>query len=184
MSETKGPPFVREEIAHIVHGLRARDRREIYALRWDDDPDKLINEILVTAGAMWRIFCHEAEPVAMAGVVPVRPNVVIAGAFGTELWPKVVRPVTRFALTWTIPRLQRAGYHRAETYALAANIDSHGWLATLGAQQEAYLKGYGRDQEDFILFTWRLQDVHGRRQQVIRAANGHANPFHRTKCSN
>jgi hypothetical protein len=161
----KGHPFASEEIAHVVRNLRARDQAEIYALRWDNDPDKLVTEIVACAHAMWRLFCVDAEPVAMAGVVPVRPGVVFAAAFGTELWPHVVRSVTRFARDWTIPRLRQAHYHRAECHALAANHDSRRWLLSLGAEEEAYLRGYGRDQQDFILYAWRLQDVHGRRRQ-------------------
>jgi hypothetical protein len=162
----KGPPFAREEVAHIVRNLRARDQAEIYALRWNNDPDQLTDEMLTVAHAMWRIFCVDAEPVAMAGVIPTRPGVVSAGAFGTELWPLVVRHVTRFARDWSIPRLRKANCHRAECYALATNHDSRGWLISLGAEEEAYLRGYGRDQQDFILYAWRLQDVHGRRREL------------------
>jgi RimJ/RimL family protein N-acetyltransferase len=169
MITLKGAPFAEEEVLHIVRNLRPRDQAEIYALRWDNDPGRLAIEILAYAGAMWRMFCYEAEPVAMAGVVPVRPGVVLAGAFGTELWPHVVRPVTRFARDWSIPRLRNAHYHRAETYALARNVDSRKWLASLGAVEEAYLRGFGRDQEDFILYAWRLQDVHGRRPPILGA---------------
>ena len=154
----RGPPFARDEVAHIVNNLRPRDHAEIFALRWDDDPNKLTADILTYAHAMWRIFTVDAEPVAMAGVVPVRPGVAVAASFGTELWPRVVRPITRFAREWTIPRLQAAHFHRAETYVLATNHDSRNWLFALGAREEACLTGYGRNQENFILYAWRLQD--------------------------
>lgn len=168
MITEKTAPFAREDLAHIVRNLRPRDAREIFALRWDNDADALITDTLAVAGAMWRMFCYEAEPVAMAGVIPVRPGVVVAGAYGTPLWPKVMLSITRFARHWSIPRLRQAGYHRAEAYALAVNIDSRNWLLSLGAQEEAHLHGYGREQEDFILYAWRLQDVlrRGRREQL------------------
>lgn len=170
---TKGPPFAPEEVAHIVHNLRPRDQAEIYALRWNNDPDMLAAEILVFAHAMWRMFCVDAEPVAMAGVVPLRPGVVSASSFGTDLWPQVARPITRFARDWTIPRLRQADCHRAECYVLATNRDSQDWLRLLGADEEAYLRGYGRDQQDFILYVWRLQDVHGRRRRQVGTEHGH-----------
>ena len=174
MITVKGPPFAPEEVAHIVRNLRPRDAAEIYALRWDNDPEKLTIEVLAVAHAMWRIFCVDAEPVAMAGVVPVRPGVCVASSFGTALWPRVVRPITRFAREWTIPRLRNAHYHRAETYALANNHDSRNWLLALGAQEEAYLRGYGREQQDFVLYAWRLQEhVHGRRRREFKSASQH-----------
>ena len=80
----KEAPFAREEIAHITRNLRSRDQAELYALRWHSNPDELVNEILIYAHAMWRMFCVDAEPAAMAGVIPTRPGVVSAAAFGTE----------------------------------------------------------------------------------------------------
>ena len=77
--------------------LRERDRREIFALRWDDDEDALIDDITVYAGPMWRRVVLHGEPVAINGVIPVRPGVVIGGAFGTDKWRQALRPMTRWS---------------------------------------------------------------------------------------
>ena len=64
----------REGITHIVRNLRDRDRREIFALRWDDDEDALIDNVTANAGPLWRVWSWDSEPIAVSGVIPVRPG--------------------------------------------------------------------------------------------------------------
>lgn len=148
----------RGDVAHIVRNLRERDRREIFGLRWDDDEDALISEIFLVAGPMWRVWSYRGEPVAMNGVVPLRPGVVSAGAFGTVKWSYVARPMIRWSREWVIPRLHSAGYHRGEACALAANVDGRRFIELLGGRLEAYLWKYGRNREDYVLYHWRLDE--------------------------
>src|SRR5262249_48214134 len=98
----------REDIAHIVQNLRARDRAEIFGLRWDDDEEALIDSVFAVAGPMWRVWSYQGEPVAMNGIVPQRPGVVTAGAFGTDKFNRVIRPMIRWSRDWVIPRLKSA----------------------------------------------------------------------------
>lgn len=147
-----------EDIAYIVRHLRERDRREIFGLRWDDNEDSFVNDVFAVSGPMWRLWRYRDEPVAMSGVVPQRPGVVMAGAFGTEKFHHVMRPMKRFAWNWVIPRLVTAQYHRAEAFALASNADGKFFIRMLGGKQEAYLRKYGRDREDYVLYVWRLDE--------------------------
>lgn len=142
-------------LRHIAANLRPRDRREIFALRWNDDVDEFAFEVGKVAGDLWRMWWVDGEPVAVAGVVPIRPGVVIGGAFGTDKWRQVVRPMTRWFRDYTIPILNRSNYHRGEVYVLAENTDGRRWVEFLGAEIEAVLKGYGRGREDFLLYVWR-----------------------------
>jgi RimJ/RimL family protein N-acetyltransferase len=169
MTLTVGIP-TQEGLAHIVANLRERDRREIYALRWDDEPDHLIADLVAYSGPLWRQWDWDGEPIAIVGATPRRPGVAMVGAFGTELWPKAIRAMTAYVLRDLIPTLVGADYHRAEAYAMAANIDSRRWIEALGGQREAWLHAYGKGREDFILYTWRREDVHGRRGRRRRAA--------------
>jgi len=146
----------REGITHIVRNLRPRDRQEIFALRWNDSEDELIDSVLQFAGALWKVWSWDGEPVAVNGVVPARPGVVIAGAFGTDKWRKTLRPMTAWSLNFLIPVLKNSNYHRGEAYVLAANTDSRRWIEALGGEVEALLKGYGREREDFLLYAWDL----------------------------
>ena len=146
----------REGIAHIVRNLRARDRAEIFALRWNDDEDTLIDQVSANAGALWRVWSWDGEPVAINGVVPVRPGVVVAGAFGTDKWRFTLRAMTRWSLEFVIPALRCSNYHRGEAYVLASNTDSRRWIESLGAEIESVLLRYGRNREDFLLYVWDL----------------------------
>jgi hypothetical protein len=162
-------------VKHIVRNLRERDRREIFALRWDNDEDVLIEEIARGAGALWKIWSWDSEPVAINGALPVRPGVVICGAFGTDKWRKTLRPMTHWSRSFVIPALQLSGYHRGEAYVMAANTDSRRWIEMLGGTVEALLQGYGRNREDFLLYTWDLTknrsegDVHRGRPRQQRS---------------
>lgn len=150
-------------LVHVVAHLRQRDREEIFALRWNDSEAELLTQIRAVAGDLWRVWCYQGEPVAVCGVLPLRPGVVSAASFGTDKWRHVIRPMTTWGMNWLIPTLQDAGYHRGEAYVSAANEQSKRWLASLGAYREAYLHQYGRNREDYILYAWRLTDVFQRR---------------------
>lgn len=159
VSRVKMHEVSREGLVHIVRGLRPRDRAEVFALRWDEDETRFINDVLAVAGPMWKVWSWDNEPAAINGVLPVRPGVVIAAAFGTDKWRFTLRAMTRWSREWVIPALQAASYHRGEAYVLAANVDARAWIEALGGEIEAYLYQYGRNREDFILYTWRLNDV-------------------------
>jgi hypothetical protein len=150
-------PVTREHASYVVRNLRDRDRREIFALRWDDDEDSFVRDIVGVAGVLWNAWLFDNEPVALNGCTPIRPGVVNAGAFGTDKWRYAVRGISRETFR-VIPLLQHAGYHRGETYAMAANAEGRRWIEMMGARKEAYLHKFGRNREDFILYTWRLDE--------------------------
>ena len=165
-------------LSYIVHHMRSRDRREIFALRWNDDEDQLVDDLLRITGDLWKMWSVDGEPVAVNGVVPVRPGVVVAGAFGTAKWRMTLKDMTRWSQGFVIPALRTSSFHRGEAYVLAANTDSRRWIELLGGEVECLLKGYGRQREDFLLYAWdltqeRSSHVHRRRRCPIkRPKNG------------
>jgi hypothetical protein len=166
--KVEATPITAAGLRYIVDHLRARDRREIFALRWNDDEEQLVAEVSAAAGDLWRMWALDGEPVAVNGVVPVRPGVVIAGAFGTARWRSIVKPMTRWSLDYVIPILKQAGYHRGEAYVLAENTDSRRWIELLGGEVEAVLKGFGRQREDFLLYAWDLTRERGESHVLLR----------------
>jgi hypothetical protein len=154
--KVEATPVTAAGLRYIVGHLRPRDRREIFALRWNDDEEQLVQEVSAAAGELWRMWAVDSEPVAVNGVVPVRPGVVIAGAFGTPRWRSIIKPMTRWSLDYVIPILKQAGFHRGEAYVLSENTDSRRWIELLGGEIEAVLKGFGRQREDFLLYAWDL----------------------------
>jgi len=156
VSQVEGHPVTPAALSHIVKNLRPRDRQEIFALRWDNDEDKFTFDVCQVAGDLWRLWTLDGEPVAVNGIIPVRPGVVIAGAFGTPKWRSIIKPMTRWSRDFVIPALKNSGYHRGEAYVLATHTDSRRWIELLGGEVEALLKGYGRGREDFLLYAWDL----------------------------
>ena len=155
-----------------MRNLRPRHRAEIFALRWTDDEDQFVEEVSRTAGDLWRLWSLDGEPVAVNGVVPVRPGVVIAGDFGTKRWKSIIRPMTRWSLDYVIPLLRQANYHRGEAYVLAKNTDSRRWIELLGGEVEAVLKGFGRGREDFLLYARDLTREKEQRHVLLRRQQG------------
>lgn len=160
----------REAVEFIVANLRQRDREEIFALRWDDDEKKFVNELLPFAGAMTWAWWRDGVPVALQGAWPVRPGVWSCWAFGTQDWPRVVLSMTRHARRFIIPALLRARFHRAEAVALAAHTDSRRWIMALGAREEGFRRGFGRNGEDYVCYVWTPEDVRCASAEAVAAA--------------
>jgi hypothetical protein len=171
----------RPALAHIVHNLRPRDRAEIFATRWSDDEDTFIDDVCAIAGVLWRVWMLDGEPVAVNGVVPMRPGVVTAAAFGTHKWPAILRPMTHWSLTYVVPVLRTARYHRGEAHVLAANTDSRRWIEFLGGEIEAVLKSYGRNREDFLLYAWDLTQDRSASHVLQQSRKSAARQFHASR---
>ena len=173
-------PVTEDRLRHVVLNLRERDRAEIFALRWDDDPEGFLREALPQCGAMTWIWERDGVPVSIQGALPVRPGVWTAFAFGTGGWPGVVLDMTRHSRRFIMPALLRAGFRRCECRALASHVDSRKWILSLGAYEEATLERYGRRGETFVSYVWRPEDVQQQREQraepgrhfAPRTANG------------
>jgi hypothetical protein len=88
-------PVEREAVEHIVKHLRPRDREEIFALRWDDDEQKLVDEVMLWTGDMTWVWWRDDEPISLQGAWPIRPGVWSCWAFGTHRWPQVVLGMTK-----------------------------------------------------------------------------------------
>lgn len=172
--KVEATPVVAQGLRYIVHNLRPRDRREIFALRWSLDEEAFVAEVCSVAGDLWRMWAVDGEPVAVNGVVPVRPGVVIAGAFGTRRWRQVIRPMTRWSLDYVIPTIRASNYHRGEAYVLAENTDSRRWIESLGGEVEAVLKGFGGGREDYLLYAWDLTREKERSDVFLRRRRQHA----------
>lgn len=157
---TRAPP-TRAAVDHMLANLRAHDRREILAQRWNDDLGALADYVMVLAcNPLWQVFHVEGEPVGMIGATLIRPGVVMLCGFGTTRWRQVIRPLTRYVLDEMMPKVLDSGVHRAEAYVMAENKMNLKWIMSLGGEIEGYLRGYGRDGEDFVVLGWRRDHVH------------------------
>lgn len=159
----QGVPCELENIRRVVQNLRPRDREELFALRWNDNEDELVQEIHGYAGAMSVCWTVDGEPVSLQGVAPVRPGVWQVWCFGTLSWNRVLLSMTKHARRFIIPALLRANFHRAQAFALASHTDARKWIEALGGRYEALHPGTGRNGEDFVTYVWTPEDVRRRR---------------------
>lgn len=83
MTVTAVPPAP-DNIRYVVEHLRARDREELFALRWDDDKAALARSIQGYAGDMSVCWCLDGVPVALQGAAPIRPGVWAIWCFGDQ----------------------------------------------------------------------------------------------------
>ena len=145
--------------------LRARDRAELFATEWSDDPAVLAEHAANSGAFRWGCYL-DGRPVAMIGAAPRWPGVWTAWAWGTDDWPRVVLTLTRHVRRFMLPALLRAGAHRVDAWALAEHEDARRWLERCGAKPVNHLVGWGRNRETFVVHVWTR---HGAKRAVLGA---------------
>lgn len=142
------------DVCYITERMREWDRREIFALLWNDDPKAFADAVCKLGSFAW--VAGDTEPIAVVGARAVWPGVWMPFMFATEAFPRISIGLTRFVRNNMIPALRETGAHRAHCYSLVGHDQAHRWLRLLGAQPEgAPVKGFGRNKEDFQVFVWR-----------------------------
>ena len=154
------------DVLAVARAMRAWDRREIFACRWDDDAEAFARGLFAlcdTQGAVWA--AGRAGPagrdsaVAIVGGVEQWPGCWSALAFATDEFEDIAFGLTRRVRREIIPWMVRAGARRVECRSHAGHLKAHRWLAALGARCEARHAEAGRDGADFLTFAWRREDV-------------------------
>lgn len=143
------PPF--EDVLLVTRNMRQRDRDEIFATRYDDNPEHLALDTVATGAFRWGAYLDGA-PVAMIGAAPRWPNVWSVWAYGTDDWNKVVLKLTRHVLRFMIPALENAGVTRVDCMVLDTHEDAKAWLSLLGLRPEKTMDKWGKNGEKFVCF--------------------------------
>ncbi len=159
MSEARLLPLSERFVGPVVRAMRVDDRREVFATRFDDDPEALVRD-LVAASRFGVVLARGAVPAVAMGAVECWPGVWSAWLIATDDWKRVARDATRYARIAVLSVLARAGAHRCECRSIEGHHVAHRWLRHLGAREEATHRGFGRNKETFITFVWRLDHVH------------------------
>ena len=145
-------------VCYVCRNLRPADIREIEATRYGDlDPDELAMEIIRSwsiTGNAWLVY-HNDKPVAIFGATNPWPGMWSAFMLATPDFPKIALPLTKFVKRVFIPHMKLKA-NRVEARSIDGHGEAHRWLGALGATVEGRLKGYGRDGEDFLVFTLAL----------------------------
>jgi hypothetical protein len=155
-------PITFEGAAFVAANMRDCDRAEIYATRWNDDPEELARTAVAVPDFSW-LFWVDGVPASVIGAIPCHPGLWSVFAFGTPDWRSAALAMSRHVRGVMIPGLMRAGALRAECRSISTHTEAHAWLRMLGAQHEGTLESYGKNGEDFYVFRWKRDDVHRRR---------------------
>ena len=144
-------------IAHVVENMREMDRKEIFGLRWSDDPMALVDDCMRRPGLDYMFFL-EGIPVAIVGAKFDRPHVASVYMFATDNFPKIGKMMTKFIIRVIIPALVESGVHRAHCIAHADYHEVHKWLEGLGATKETTHTAFGRSGDDYVQYVWIVVD--------------------------
>lgn len=138
---------------HIAQNMRAPDREEIFATRWDDDPVSLALDSCAITEMSWMALLDD-EPVAAIGATPLWPRCWSVWAFGTDKWDNVVLTLTKHVSRFMFPAITAIGL-RAQCFTLSTHTQAHRWLEFCGMDREATLPNFGKNGETFYLYAWR-----------------------------
>ncbi len=155
-------PLTDGDLLFIARNMRPADRAEIYATRWGDDPNWLVDDCLTVSqgpGA-YAVIAGIERPIAVVGAVQSWPGVFDVWAFGTPEFQRIGFALTKHIRRVMIPLLIERGAHRAHCRSLSSHTDAHDWLRMLGAHEkrDKEFKGWGKNGEDFKMFEWHLED--------------------------
>jgi len=152
-------PLNRADLRAVAANMRSSDRREIFATRFDENPELLAEECLASFSLGAIIADKDGAPIAAIGAFEMWPGVWSVWMFATEGWPRVALSATRFVKRKLAPALRALGLHRAECRSSADHDSAHRWLRHLGAEIEAEYRDFGKNCETFIGFVWRNENV-------------------------
>lgn len=148
----------RQDVYDAALRMRESDYREFSALSWAASREELARDLASRPSPSRPIVARFGDrPVAVGDVLEIRPNVLTLYFFATDDLPLIAGPLTRFIRYRLLLPLMKTA-HRIEAASLVGHDTAHRWIRFLGLSEEAVLRGYGKNGEDFIQFAW-VRDV-------------------------
>ncbi len=164
MSRVTIVPVEESDLFYVAANMRERDRQEIYATRFSDDPSQLTDDCLWAMGRPNSIAVmakNGVEPVAVLGAIETWPGTWDLWCFGTEQFDTVAWALTRYCRRVYFPTLLKRGLRRAHCRSMAAHTKAHDWIHSLGANVDCDrpMRNWGKNGEDFVMFEWHRDDL-------------------------
>lgn len=142
------------DVLFICQNMRAMDRAEIMATRFDDSSEGLAADTMNNLGFSW-IFYLDDVPVAVIGSFALWPKHVTVWAYGTDNWPRIIFSLTRHVRKFMIPIFNECGVNMAHVFVLSAYHQARGWLKLCGLTEDVEVARFGKNGEPFVLMAWR-----------------------------
>ncbi len=158
-------------IEYVVRRMRDNDKREVYAARFSNSPDDLMDEIwwLLTSGepggfeTSW-VVSHPRRPDPIGLLLFRRETPVCLSPWfiATDQWKCIAKPLTRWLCRQHLPLLASYGWRRMECRALADYTVTRRWLEWFGFEVETGPMELGRAGENYIQYGLNLQARYGK----------------------
>lgn len=143
------------DVSYVCRNMRDADRRELFACRFDEDPDRLTMDVLQRWTIAWVVGLE--RPIAVLGGVEMWPGLWSVGMFATDEFGQIGSQLTRWLRRRMIPVAREAGARRLEARSIEGHDEAHRWLLKLGAERdEKPLTNWGKGGETFFNFVWEI----------------------------
>lgn len=151
-------PLTAEKALFVVTNADEMGKKELKASFGADYEPGALRSIALQ-DHQW-VYERESEPVAVIlGRYYADGDVYVPWLIKTPKFPRISSNLTRFVKNTIIDTVADSPASRAESFSLAENVKSHGWLRLLGAKPVEYHPGFGRQGEDVIRWRWTRDDV-------------------------
>jgi hypothetical protein len=162
--------FHRPKLNWLVQNLSQRDYDEVMAVQFNEDPQPLVDRIMVSKGFTW-LATLDGRPVAVFGAMCLWPTHWSAFAFGTDEYKKVIISISRHVRRFCVPALINFGVRMVECYVAADYTQARNWISGMipGVQEECVIREFGKNGESFVMIVWRPQ-AHLRQAALRQAA--------------
>lgn len=147
------------DVLYVTRNMREWDRRELFATRFDNDPDRLAMDVMGW-GPFWWVAGGDVngreKAIAVIGATELWPGMWSVGMFATDDFKHIGLPLTRWVKRVMIPAIVRQGIRRGECRSIEGHTVAHRWLEMLGAVPQSEARQYGKGGETFITYVWEF----------------------------
>jgi hypothetical protein len=150
---TQIEPLTVEGCYSVLERMREADAEEVFGLRFNDRLDELAGDCMACAPFAYQALDSEG-PQAIIGAQARHPTLWQVWMIGTDQFNNVGLAMTKFTKRKFAPALIGVGALRAQCYSLDTHISAHKWLEAVGAEKEAVLPAFGKQNQTYFLFSW------------------------------
>lgn len=168
-------PATMRDVSYIASNMNAADWLECEAQMPEGIGRAEVAALTLQASqALAWVAKYKGQPVACFGAAqaPLRFWQWSAWMFGTDDSARAVPAITRHIKRVLIPALLEAGANRVEAISHVSHETAHRWLVSLGAVRRAELRGFGRNNETYLLFEWVRDNVLLQATQTSASSEG------------
>jgi hypothetical protein len=160
-----------DDIRKVIMRLRAADKAEQLATRFDDTVAGVIEAVFafdVMRLSIMCLTCDDGAPAALVGAWLVSPGVATVTQMATPRFPEIARRAHRFYRRLFIPAVLEPTVRLAETKIRAGSPDNLRWVRTLGFEPIGPALPYGKRGEEFFICVWRNRKANSHVQSDVQ----------------